>query len=188
MENKAVPEHVPVPQKTNYTALMTVEIPKGSNIKYEIKDGKLMCDRILHTPMNYICNYGCFEETLADDGDPLDVCLVMANTPLHPGCYIQCKIIGVLMTSDEKGGDEKIIAVPVASVDPQYEKVNDLDDLPQSTLKQIEFFFKNYKSLEKGKKVQVDGFKPREEAWQIYRTSQDKYWESLRKDRKKGWF
>lgn len=160
---------------TNYVAQITVEIPKGSNIKYEIKNGKLMCDRILHTPMSYICNYGCFEETLAGDGDPLDVCLVMANTPLHPGCYINCKIIGVLMTSDEKGPDEKIIAVPVSSVDPQYENVNDLLDLPRSTLDQIRFFFEHYKSLEKGKQVVVGEFKQRDVAWQIYLQSKKNF-------------
>lgn len=155
----------------NYVATMTVEIPKDSNIKYEIKGGKIYCDRILHTPMNYIFNYGCFENTLAGDGDPLDVCLVMNNIALHPGCLIQCKMIGVLLTSDEKGQDEKIIAVPIESVDPQYCGINNLNDLPESTLQQIEFFFKNYKSLEKNKQVIVNGFGDRDEAYKVYQGS-----------------
>jgi len=153
-----------------YKTMMCVEIPKGSNIKYEIKDGKLICDRVLHTPMSYIFNYGCFEGTLAGDGDPLDVALVTDNS-FFPGCYINCKVIGVLMTRDEKGDDEKIIAVPTAEIDPQFEKINNIDDLPKSTLEQIEFFFRNYKSLEKGKKVEVGNLYGRDHAWKIYQDS-----------------
>lgn len=158
-----------------YEALMTVEIPRGSNIKYEIKDGKLICDRILHTPMNYLCNYGCFEGTLAGDGDPLDVCLLMDNTALHPGCYIKVRIVGVLITEDEKGMDEKIIVVPVDEVDPTYSDVRDLKHIPNSTLNQLKFFFEKYKSLEKNKEVKVTGFEPRDVAWKIYQESVEKY-------------
>lgn len=150
-----------------YETMMCVEIPRGSNIKYEIKHGKLICDRVLHTPMSYIFNYGCFENTLAGDGDPLDV-VMLTDTSFFPSCYVKCKIIGVLMTSDEKGADEKIITVPTSKVDPTYRDVNNIDDLAKSSLEQIKFFFENYKSLEKGKKVIVGNFFGREKALEIY--------------------
>lgn len=159
---------------SEFTSLMRVEIPRGSNIKYEIKDNRLICDRVLHTPMSYIFNYGCFEETLAGDGDPLDVVL-LTDTPFFPGCYVNCKIIGVLITRDEKGDDEKIITVPTESVDPRYKDINRIGDLPNSTLDQIRFFFENYKSLEKGKIVEVKQFLDRERAWGIYQESIQNY-------------
>ena len=150
-----------------FTKMMRVEIPRGSNIKYEIVDGKLICDRVLHTPMTYIFNYGCFDNTLAGDGDPLDVVL-LSDVSFYPGCYVKCKILGVLLTKDDKGEDEKIITVPHESVDPQYSEINDLHELPPSTLEQVKFFFTNYKSLEKGKKVMVDNFYAAEKAIAIY--------------------
>ena len=153
---------------------MRVEIPRGSNIKYEIVDGRLICDRVLHTPMSYIFNYGCFEDTLAGDGDPLDVVL-LTDASFFPGCYVKCKVVGVLMTSDEKGDDEKILVVPSDSVDPQFKGVNDLGDLPESTLDQIGFFFRNYKSLEKGKKVKVGDFFGRERALEIYQECRQRF-------------
>lgn len=153
--------------KNGQQLMVRVEIPRGSNIKYEIVGGKLICDRILHTPMNYIFNYGCFESTLAGDGDPLDVVL-LSEASFFPGCYVKCKIIGVLMTRDEKGDDEKIITVPIDSVDPQYSGINDIGDLPPSTIEQINFFFKNYKSLEKGKEVIVGDFHGRDHAVGVY--------------------
>lgn len=160
--------------KLTMEVTMTVEIPKGSNIKYEMKDGRLICDRVLHTPMNYIFNYGCFENTLAGDSDPLDAVLLSDNS-FFPTCLINCRIIGVLITSDDKGLDEKVIVVPSNSVDPRYENIKDISDLSQSELEQIEFFFKNYKSLEKGKKVDVGEFKNCEEAVKIYEKSVEVY-------------
>jgi inorganic pyrophosphatase len=154
--------------------MVRVEIPRGSNIKYEIVGGKLICDRILHTPMNYIFNYGSFENTLAGDGDPLDVVL-LSEASFYPGCYVKCKIIGVLMTKDEKGDDEKIITVPIDSVDPQYASINDISDLPNSTLEQIKFFFKNYKSLEKNKEVTVGDFHGRADAMEILFNCENKF-------------
>lgn len=159
---------------TDTEVMATIEIPKGSNIKYEIKDGRLICDRVLHTPMNYIFNYGCFEQTLAGDGDPLDVVL-LTDTSFHPNCLVKCRIIGVLMTSDEKGQDEKIIAVPAKNIDPQYSIYKDISDLSKSTLDQIRFFFENYKSLEKGKEVKVGDFKNQKEAMKIYQKSVKAY-------------
>ena len=100
-------------------------------------------------------------------GDQVEPWLVWSDVP--------SVLVGEVAQSDEKGMDEKIIAVPVDSVDPQYERVNKLDDLPPSTLRQIEFFFKNYKSLEKNKKVEVSGYRDRDEAWRIYQESLQNY-------------
>ena len=96
-----------------------IEIPFNSFVKYEIdkEANRMRCDRVLHTAMAYPGNYGYFPNTLAGDGDPLDV-LVISEYALHPGTIINVKIVGVLLTKDEKGSDEKIIAVPAPTVDP----------------------------------------------------------------------
>ena len=102
-----------------------IEIPFNSFIKYEFdKENNIMrCDRILNTSMIYPGNYGYIPNTLAKDGDELDV-LVLSNFPLHPGTVIESKIIGVLMMEDEKGIDEKIIAVPSQNIDPDSKYIN----------------------------------------------------------------
>lgn len=167
--------HGAVNQK-NYEKYVLIEIPKGSNVKYEIKNDKLICDRILHTPVNYIFNYGCFKHTLANDGDPLDV-VVITDSVFFPGCYVLCKIIGVLITDDEKGRDEKIITVPANSIDPDYSNYNDISDLPISSLNKIKFFFENYKKLEKDKNVRVGEFFSKKIALNFYNQYKEKYME-----------
>ena len=104
-----------------------IEVSTKTNIKYEHdhKTGRLICDRILHTPMTYPYNYGYIPGTLAGDGDPLDV-MVVTSYKLLPGCYIECKILGVLYTEDEKGKDEKIIAVPISKIDPYTKSINQI--------------------------------------------------------------
>lgn len=153
-----------------------IEVSSNSNIKYEHdhKTGRLICDRILHTSMTYPYNYGYIPNTLAGDGDPLDV-MVVTSYKLLPGCYVDCKILGVLYTEDEKGKDEKIIAVPVSKIDPYMKSINQLSDLKQSQIDMIHFFFENYKSLEKGKWVKVNGWGSREDAEDVYNTSKNKY-------------
>lgn len=149
-----------------------IEVSSNTNIKYEHdhNTGRLICDRILHTPMTYPYNYGYIPDTLAGDGDPLDV-IVVTSYKLLPGCYIECKILGVLYTEDEKGKDEKIIAVPISKIDPYMKSINKLSDLKQSQLDMIHFFFENYKSLEKDKWVKVNGWGSREEAETVYNSS-----------------
>lgn len=149
-----------------------IEVSTKTNIKYEHdhKTGRLICDRILHTPMTYPYNYGYIPGTLAGDGDPLDV-MVVTSYKLLPGCYIECKILGVLYTEDEKGKDEKIIAVPISKIDPYTKSINQLSDLKQSQLDMIHFFFENYKSLEKDKWVKVSSWGSREEAEAVYEAS-----------------
>ncbi|NBL63843.1 inorganic diphosphatase [Flavobacterium sp. NST-5] len=133
-----------------------IEIPKGSRNKYEydFELKKIRFDRMLFSSMMYPADYGFIPETLALDGDPLDV-LVLATEPTFPGCVMEVKPIGVFHMADEKGPDEKIICVPVS--DPIWNKLNDLSDMNPHQLKEIEHFFQVYKDLEH-KKVDVEGW------------------------------
>ena len=137
-----------------------VEVPIGGEpIKYELdKDsGTLFVDRFLYTPMRYPGNYGFVPHTLSDDGDPIDV--LIANTrPLVPGCVMSCRPIGVLVMEDEKGKDEKIVAVPTPKISKRWEGVHEFEDLPQITRDQIGHFFEHYKDLEPGKWVKVENW------------------------------
>ena len=148
---------------------MVVEILYNSKIKYEYDDiiNKMRVDRVLNTSMLYPGNYGYIPKTLSGDGDPLDVLLV-TEYALDPGSIIKVRIIGVLYTKDEKGTDEKIIAVPARSVDSSYEKINNLNDLPESCLKKIKHFFNHYKDNDKNKWVLVKNFGDSEDALNIY--------------------
>ena len=143
-----------------------VEISKNSSVKYEIKNNKLYVDRILHTPVVYPYNYGYIPNTLAGDGDPLDAMIIMEST-LLPGSIISCQIIGVLITEDEKGTDEKIIVIPDINIDPDVSHILDITDVNESVLNKINFFFSNYKKLEKNKWVKVRDFHSKEHALKI---------------------
>ncbi len=139
-----------------------IEIPKGSRNKYEydFKLRRIRYDRMIFSSMMYPADYGFIPDTLALDGDPLDV-LVLVTEPTFPGCVIEVKPIGVFHMADEKGPDEKVVCVPVS--DPIGSKVNDLDELNSHLLKEIEHFFRVYKDLEK-KKVDVEGWGDAREA------------------------
>jgi len=145
-----------------------IEIPLHSNIKYEInkQTGVLEVDRILYASMHYPANYGFVANTLSQDGDPIDI-LVICDYPLQAGSCISCKLLGVLLTEDEGGGDEKLIAVPTATIDPTYKEIDDLEDLPKHTLQRIKNFFEIYKMLEPDKWVKVSGFENRAYAIEI---------------------
>lgn len=134
-----------------------VEISANSYpIKYEFNKelGMLQVDRFLSTSMTYPCNYGFIPETNADDGDPVDV-LIVTQFPLIPGSVISVRPLGALLTKDEKGEDEKILAVPIPSVDNYYNSIENYSDLPSNLLDKIVHFFSHYKDLEKGKSVKV---------------------------------
>jgi len=152
-----------------------VEISKGSNIKYEFDKGMnlLVCDRILQTPVRYIFNYGFIPNTLSEDSDPIDV-VILTNECLHPGCMIQCKIIGCLHTRDCEGNDPKLIMCPIEKIDINSRHMNDICDIPMATLEQISYFFLHYKDLE-NKKVIVGNFVNRREAMDIYKKSIERY-------------
>ncbi|HSF50308.1 MAG TPA: inorganic diphosphatase [Nitrososphaeraceae archaeon] len=142
-----------------------IEIPKGSNIKYEIdKDsGILFVDRKLFTAMFYPCNYGFIPSTLEGDGDPVDV-LVIGEFAVFPLSIIRAIPVGVLLTEDEEGQDSKIIAIPISKIDSSFSSINDVDDIPETLKKQIEHFFAHYKELEGGKYVRITGWGNREMA------------------------
>lgn len=153
-----------------------IEIPNGSNIKYEIdKDsGAVVVDRILYSAMYYPANYGFVPNTLADDGDPADI-LVINENAFQAGSVIACRLIGVLVMEDEAGMDEKLVAVPVTKIDPTYDDVQSLDDLPKATLNKIKNFFETYKMLEPNKWVKVKDFQGKEAAQKMLQKAIDAY-------------
>jgi inorganic pyrophosphatase len=137
-----------------------IEIPMNADpIKYEIdkETGALFVDRFVSTAMHYPCNYGYVPNTLADDGDPVDV-LVITPFALMPGVVVRCRPIGLLKMSDEAGGDTKLLAVPIDKLTPLYRSIETARDLPEMVLAQIAHFFAHYKDLEPGKWVKVDGW------------------------------
>lgn len=142
-----------------------IEIPKGSRNKYEYDFAlkKIRYDRMIFSSMMYPADYGFIPDSLALDGDPLDV-LVLVTEPTFPGCVMEVKPIGVFHMADEKGPDEKVVCVPVS--DPIGNNVNDLNELNPHLLKEIEHFFRVYKDLEK-KKVDVEGWGDAREAREI---------------------
>ena len=148
---------------------VVIEIPANhSPIKYEIdKDMDcLMVDRFMATPMFYPANYGYINNTLADDGDPLDV-LVITPYPVQPGSVIRARPVGVLNMEDEAGEDAKLVAVPHEKLTQLYNDVQDVNDVPELLREQIKHFFENYKDLEKGKWVKVQGWGNADDARQM---------------------
>jgi inorganic pyrophosphatase len=134
-----------------------IEIPQGGlPVKYELDpaSGALFVDRFLHTSMVYPVNYGFVPNSLAEDGDPLDV-LVVTPTPVVPGSVIRARPVGVLLMSDEKGFDEKVLTVPIDKLNPFYTNVRTYEDLPALLIAQIGHFFTHYKDLEPGKNASV---------------------------------
>ncbi|MCK9337289.1 MAG: inorganic diphosphatase [Arcobacteraceae bacterium] len=152
------------PEKVN----ALIEIPYGSSVKYEVdkETGAVVVDRMLYSAMYYPANYGFVPNTLADDGDPADI-LVLGELPLQAGSVIKCRLIGVLVMEDEAGMDEKLVAVPVTKIDPTFEGINSLDDLPKSQLNKIKNFFETYKMLEPNKWVKVKEYGDKEMATAI---------------------
>lgn len=154
-----------------------IEIPANSDpIKYEMdKDSDaVFVDRFVATPMFYPANYGYVPQTLSEDGDPLDV-LVVAPYPVMVGAVIRSRVIGVLKMTDESGVDAKLLAVPHTKLTKLYDHVQEIGDLPELLLKQIEHYFENYKALEAGKWVKVEGWADAEEARKEVLSSRERY-------------
>lgn len=153
-------EHIPAGKGVPEDINVIIEIPaQGAPVKYEIdkESGALVVDRFMATAMFYPCNYGFIPHTLSDDGDPVDV-LVVTPTPLMPGAVIRCRPVGMLKMSDEAGVDAKLVAVPFGKLTPLYDHVQEVTDLPELLRGQIAHFFEQYKALEKGKWVKVEGW------------------------------
>jgi len=146
-----------------------IEIPLGSSNKYELdkKTGLLKLDRVLHSAVYYPANYGFIPQTLADDGDPLDV-LVLGAEPVPPLTLVAARAIGLMTMKDQEEMDHKIVAVHVN--DPEFNSYHDVHQLPAHKLAVIKRFFEDYKSLEH-KRVVVDDILPVEYAFPVIEQS-----------------
>ena len=145
----------------------------GSKNKYEIdeKTGRIVLDRVLYSAMSYPAEYGIIEETLAPDGDPLDI-LVIASEPTFPGCTVPARVLGYLSTKDQGKEDYKLISV--VDCDPRYDNVQKLEDLSDFVLKEISNFFQNYKVLQ-GLTVEVGEYHGLEDTLEIIRQCRQRF-------------
>ena len=150
-----------------------IEIPLGSKNKYELDKatGRIRLDRVLYAAMIYPAEYGIIENTLAPDGDPLDI-LVICSEPTFPGCVVPARVLGYLSMVDGGKLDYKLIAV--VDCDPRYDGVRELTDLAPFVLKEISNFFANYKVLQ-GVAVEVGEYYGREAAARIIAECREKY-------------
>ena len=155
------------------TIEVTIEIPKGQRNKYEVdhETGKVYLDRYLFTPMAYPADYGYIEDTLGEDGDPLDA-LVVLPEPVFPGVIVKARPVGVFKMTDEAGGDDKLLCV---IDDVRYEHYQDIDDVSQFLKDEIEHFFVHYKDLEPNKEVSGSGWGNKAEAEKILQDAIEAY-------------
>jgi len=162
---------VPTTFAENFPAV--IEIPQGSKLKYEIDKhtGMLMLDRVLYSSVHYPANYGFLPQSHADDGDPLDV-LVLMQEPVVPLCIVRARAIGGLRMRDDKGEDDKIVAVAVD--DPAFSHYTDAAQLPPHVMLELRRFFQDYKALE-GKISEVDELYSRVHALEVMKASLDAY-------------
>lgn len=152
--------NVPPGSKTPEEFNVIIEIPmNGDPVKYEVdkESGAIFVDRFMSTAMHYPTNYGYIPQTIAGDGDPVDV-LVITPVPLVPGSVVRCRALGMLQMQDEAGEDAKLLAVPVNKLLSIYSQLQKPEDLPAGQLKMIAHFFEHYKDLEEGKWVKVQGW------------------------------
>jgi inorganic pyrophosphatase len=150
-----------------------IEIPKDSKAKYKLDkaSGLLKLDRVLFSAVNYPANYGYIPQTFCDDGDPLDI-LVISSINAEPLCIVESKVIGVMRMLDEDAYDDKIIAVAKDDMSVNY--INNIEELPPHTVVELRRFFEDYKKLE-NKKIIVDGFIGKEQAYKIIEESIELY-------------
>ena len=143
-----------------------IEIPMGTKNKNEIdkKNNRIKLDRVLYSQMSYPAEYGYIENTLAEDGDPLDI-LVLASTKTFPGCYVDARVVGYLDMVDNGEPDQKIIAV--MHHDPRFSHITEIDDIQVHTKREIVHFFATYKDLQQNKKVEVKEFHSKAEALEL---------------------
>ena len=156
-----------------------IEIPYGSMNKYERnpETGRIRLDRVLYAAMSYPAEYGVIENTLAPDGDPLDI-LVIGTEPTYPGCIVPCRVLGYLDMTDNGDKDYKVISV--VNCDPRYDNIHELSDLSPFLLKEIKNFFENYKKLQKVEVI-VGNYHKKEDALKIIEKCQKAYIDSKEK-------
>ncbi|HKB10022.1 MAG TPA: inorganic diphosphatase [Vicinamibacterales bacterium] len=159
-----------------------VEIPKGSSNKYELdkETGLLKLDRVLYSAVHYPADYGFIPRTFCDDGDPLDA-LVLGQEPVYPLTIVRARAVGVMRMRDEKGVDDKIVAVSVG--DPWFADYRDKDDLPPHVIRQVRRFFEDYKVLEH-KQVVVEDLLGPSDALVIIREALEMYRQLRRGERR----
>jgi len=147
---------------------VTIEIPKGQRNKYEVdhESGRIRLDRMLFTAMAYPSDYGYIEDSLGEDGDPLDA-LVLLDEPTFPGCLVRARPIGMFHMRDEAGGDDKILCIPAG--DPRKSHIKELEDINEFDRLEIQHFFETYKDLEPGKSVEGAHWTGRVEAEETVR-------------------
>ena len=150
-----------------------VEIPKGSKNKYELdkETGLLRLDRVLHSAVHYPADYGFIPRSYCDDGDPLDV-LVLSQEPVYPLTVVTARAIGVMRMRDDKGIDDKIVAVSVS--DPAFADYRHKDQLPAHVMREVRRFFEDYKALEQ-KRVIIDDLLGPDDAIRIIREALEAY-------------
>ena len=150
-----------------------VEIPKGSRNKYEYDKDKesFILDRVLYSPFHYPVEYGLIPQTLWDDGDPMDIMVIMDEST-YPGCIIETRPIGVMKMIDGGDSDDKILGVPTN--DPRFDDIKDISDLPQAFLNEITHFFQEYKKLE-GKTTEILGWENAKKAVESIKYSMNLY-------------
>ena len=156
--------------------LIFIEIPKNSKVKFEF-DEKLKAiklDRVLYGPNYFPFEYGFIKETLGEDGDSLD-CVLISSESTFPGCLVKARPIGILEMEDEEGIDNKILAVPLEKIDPNFKEIEDVSDLPSHLKIKIKEFFETYKRLEPEKWVKLRDFKRREEAEKLIEEAKKKF-------------
>lgn len=159
--------------------MSVIEIPTGSNVKYELdkRTGLLKIDRILYSAVHYPANYGFVPQTLAEDGDALDV-LVLCQEPVAPLTLVSSRAIGLMTMLDSGNKDHKVIAVAID--DPEYQGFKDALELPPHRLQLLRRFFQDYKILE-GKQVEVDEIQPLDAALEVVNQSLQRYSEARRR-------
>ena len=147
---------------------LRIEISKNSNLKYEYNEEKniLILDRVLPNSNSFPYNYGYIPNTLAPDGDAVDI-ILLSSHELAPGCMVKVNIIGGIETTDENGQDDKILCVLDHKVDKEYKHVNNLDDIPSPTLDKITYFLSHYKDNDGEKFIKIGEFYNKEKALQF---------------------
>lgn len=150
-----------------------IEIPMGTKNKFEVnkKTGKIKLDRVLYSALTYPGEYGYIDETLAGDGDPLDI-LIISSYPTFPGCVVDARIVGYLKVIDNGAEDEKIIGV--VDKDPRFNEIKGMNDVPEHKLIEIKDFFQNYKNLQKVQVI-IDKFYGAKEANDIIERCKQRY-------------
>ncbi|MEP9394752.1 inorganic diphosphatase [Gordonia sp. VNK1] len=145
---------------------VTIEIPKGSRNKYEVdhETGKIYLDRYLYTAFGYPADYGYIDNTLGDDGDPLDA-LVLLPESVYPGVIVKARVVGMYTMTDEAGGDDKLLCVPANDI--RWNHIQDIGDVSEYETSAISHFFEHYKDLEPGKEVTPGGWVGKAEAEKV---------------------